>query len=281
MSDIHTNPGHLKILEGWLKSYKVEELFDATGKFKSELAELAPQGERRMGANPHANGGRLLKDLRLPDFRSYAVKVEEPGALEVEGTRLMGSFLRDTLKKNADRRNFRIFGPDEIASNRWSAVFEATDRVWMAKTEPWDDHLGPDGRAMEILSEHTCVGWMEGYLLTGRHGFFTTYEAFAHIIDSMFNQHAKWLEACRHIKWRAPIGSWNILFSSHVWRQDHNGFSHQDPGFLDVVVNKKADVIRVYLPPDANSLLWSRIIVCAAATTAMSSWRGSSRVRSG
>ena len=248
-------PAHIKILEQWMKSYKPEELFTKTGGFKPALAELAPTGARRMSANPHANGGLLLRDLRLPDFRDYAVKVTKPGALDVESTRVMGTFLRDTMKLNMESRNFRLFSPDENNSNRWQDVLEVTDRAWMADRYPYDDHLAPDGRVMEMLSEHQCQGWLEGYLLTGRHGFFSCYEAFIHIIDSMFNQHAKWLKVCGHIPWRRPIASLNYLLSSHVWRQDHNGFSHQDPGFIDHVVNKKAEVIRVYLPPDANTLL--------------------------
>ena len=248
-------PAHIKILERWMKSYRPEELFDKTGRIKPELAELAPQGARRMSANPHANGGLLLKELRLPDFRDYAVKVTKPGALDVESTRLMGKFLRDTTKLNMESRNFRLFSPDENNSNRWQDVLEVTNRAWMAERYSYDDHLAPDGRVMEMLSEHQCQGWLEGYLLTGRHGFFSCYEAFIHIIDSMFNQHAKWLKVCGHIPWRRPIASLNYLLSSHVWRQDHNGFSHQDPGFIDHVVNKKAEVIRVYLPPDANTLL--------------------------
>ncbi|MGZ8385507.1 MAG: phosphoketolase family protein, partial [Nitrospira sp.] len=246
---------HISILEQWMKSYKPETLFDKTGRFKPELAELAPKGARRMSANPHANGGLLLRDLCLPDFRDYAVKVTKPGALDVESTRLMGTFLRDTMKLNMESRNFRLFSPDENNSNRWQDVLEVTNRAWMAERQPYDDHLAPDGRVMEMLSEHQCQGWLEGYLLTGRHGFFSCYEAFIHIIDSMFNQHAKWLKVCNHIPWRRPIASLNYLLSSHVWRQDHNGFSHQDPGFIDHVVNKKAEVIRVYLPPDANTLL--------------------------
>jgi xylulose-5-phosphate/fructose-6-phosphate phosphoketolase len=248
-------PGHIKILEQWMKSYKPEELFTEVGEFKPALAELAPKGTRRMSANPHANGGLLLRDLRLPDFRDYAVKVTKPGALEVESTRVMGTFLRDTMKLNMESRNFRLFSPDENNSNRWQDALEVTNRTWMADRYPYDDHLAPDGRVMEMLSEHQCQGWLEGYLLTGRHGFFSCYEAFIHIIDSMFNQHAKWLKVCGHIPWRRPIASLNYLLSSHVWRQDHNGFSHQDPGFIDHVVNKKAEVIRVYLPPDANTLL--------------------------
>jgi xylulose-5-phosphate/fructose-6-phosphate phosphoketolase len=248
-------PGHIQILEQWMKSYRPEELFTTTGRLRPELAELAPEGTRRMGANPHANGGLLLKDLTLPDFRSYAVKVKKPGALDAESTRLMGTFLRDTMKLNLESRNFRLFSPDENNSNRWQDALEVTNRTWMAERYPYDDHLALDGRVMEMLSEHQCQGWLEGYLLTGRHGFFSCYEAFIHIVDSMFNQHAKWLKVCRHIPWRRPIASLNYLLSSHVWRQDHNGFSHQDPGFLDHVVNKKAEVIRVYLPPDANTLL--------------------------
>ena len=248
-------PGHIKILEQWMKSYKPEELFTKTGGFKPTLAELAPKGARRMSANPHANGGLLLRDLRLPDFRDYAVKVTKPGAIDVESTRVMGIFLRNTMKLNMESRNFRLFSPDENNSNRWQDVLEVTDRAWVADRYPYDDHLAPDGRVMEMLSEHQCQGWLEGYLLTGRHGFFSCYEAFIHIIDSMFNQHAKWLKVCNHIPWRRPIASLNYLLSSHVWRQDHNGFSHQDPGFIDHVVNKKAEVIRVYLPPDANTLL--------------------------
>ncbi len=251
-----SKPEHLRILEQWMKSYRAEELFGADGKLRPDLAELAPQGTRRMGANPHANGGLLLRELELPDFRKYAVDVPKPATVTAEATRVLGRFLRDTVRLNAAARNFRVFGADETASNRLDALFEATDRTWVAKRESDDDHLGPDGRVMEILSEHTCEGWLEGYLLTGRHGFFSTYEAFAHVVDSMFNQHAKWLKVTRaEIPWRAPIASFNYLLTSHVWRQDHNGFSHQDPGFIDHVVNKKADVIRVYLPPDANTLL--------------------------
>lgn len=248
-------PAHIKILERWMKSYKPHELFDKTGALRPELAEVAPTGNRRMSANPHANGGLLLKDLRLPDFREYAVTIPGPGALEAESTRVMGAFLRDTMKLNMEQRNFRLFSPDENNSNRWQDVLDVTNRSWMADRLPCDDHLAPDGRVMEMLSEHQCQGWLEGYLLTGRHGFFSCYEAFIHIIDSMFNQHAKWLKVCNHIPWRRPIASLNYLLSSHVWRQDHNGFSHQDPGFIDHVVNKKAEVIRVYLPPDANTLL--------------------------
>jgi xylulose-5-phosphate/fructose-6-phosphate phosphoketolase len=255
MGDMQKNPEHVRILEQWMKSYHPEELFDGAGHLKQELDELHPRGDRRMSANPHANGGALLRDLRLPDFRDYAVKVTKPGAATAESTRVMGRFLRDVMKLNMQQRNFRLFSPDENNSNRWQDVLEVTNRTWEADVEPWDDHLAPDGRVMEMLSEHQCQGWLEGYLLTGRHGFFSCYEAFIHIIDSMFNQHAKWLKVCNHIRWRRPIASLNYLLSSHVWRQDHNGFSHQDPGFIDHVVNKKADVIRVYLPPDANCLL--------------------------
>ena len=247
--------GHVEILDRWMRSYKPEELFDATGRLLPELAELAPKAQRRMGANPHANGGLLLKDLQMPDFRSYAVDVPQPGAVIAEATRVMGKFLRDVMKLNLDARNFRLFSPDENNSNRWQDVLEATNRAWTGELLPGDDHLAPDGRVMEMLSEHQCQGWLEGYLLSGRHGFFSCYEAFVHIIDSMFNQHAKWLKVTRQIPWRKPIASLNYLLSSHVWRQDHNGFSHQDPGFIDHVVNKKAEIIRVYLPPDANTLL--------------------------
>ncbi len=248
-------PEHLKMLEEWMKEYRPEELFGEDGKFSAELAALAPEGERRMGANPHANGGLLLKDLTLPAFRDYAVDVAKPGATEAESTRILGTFLRDIMKANADSANFRVMGPDETASNRLTALFEVTDRVSTAAIDPDDDHVAPDGRVMEMLSEHACQGWLEGYLLTGRHGFFSCYEAFIHIVDSMFNQHAKWLKVTRGILWRKPIASLNYLLTSHVWRQDHNGFSHQDPGFIDHVVNKKADIVRVYLPPDANTLL--------------------------
>ncbi len=248
------NPAHVQLLESWMKGYRPQELFDENGRLLPELAQLAPEGERRMGANPHANGGVLLKDLRLPDFRDYAVAVAEPGHDMAEATRTLGRYLRDVMKRNMD--NFRVFGPDETASNRLDALFEVTERTWMADTLPYDEHLAADGRVMEILSEHTCQGWLEGYLLTGRHGFFSCYEAFIHLVDSMFNQHAKWLKTIRNeIPWRRPIASLTYLLTSHVWRQDHNGFSHQDPGFIDHVVNKKADVIRVYLPPDANTLL--------------------------
>jgi xylulose-5-phosphate/fructose-6-phosphate phosphoketolase len=255
MGEMHDNPAHVRLLEEWMRSYRPEELFDATGRLKPELAELAPKGNRRMGANPHANGGVLLRDLRLPDFRNYAVDVPAPGAVTAEATRVQGKFLRDVVRLNLDSRNFRIFSPDENVSNRWGDVFEVTDRTFVGEILPTDEHMSPDGRVMEMLSEHQCQGWLEGYLLTGRHGFFNCYEAFIHIIDSMFNQHAKWLKVCNHIPWRRPVASLNYLLSSHVWRQDHNGFSHQDPGFIDHVVNKKAEIIRVYLPPDANTLL--------------------------
>lgn len=255
-AELAENKEHVKLLEDWMKSYKPQELFGENGEFKPELAALAPKGNRRMGANPHANGGVLLKDLRLPDFREYAVEVPKPGVVFAEATRVLGSFLRDVTKRNEKQRNFRVFGPDETASNRLSALFEVTDRAWMADKIPEDENLAPDGRVMEILSEHTCQGWLEGYLLTGRHGLFSCYEAFIHIVDSMFNQHAKWLKVTREeIPWRRPVASLNYLLTSHVWRQDHNGFSHQDPGFIDHVVNKKAAVVRVYLPPDANTLL--------------------------
>ncbi|MGZ4333531.1 MAG: phosphoketolase family protein [Gaiellaceae bacterium] len=253
LADIRTKKEHLDQLREWLESYRAEELFDEHGTLVPELAALAPKAHRRMSANPHANGGLLLQDLALPDFRDYAVKVEEPGSTFSEATRVLGNYLRDVIARNQDR--FRLFGPDETASNRLGSVFEATDRAWDAETEPGDDHLAPDGRVMEVLSEHQCQGWLEGYLLTGRHGLFNCYEAFIHIIDSMFNQHAKWLKTTTEIPWRRPIASLNYLLSSHVWRQDHNGFSHQDPGFIDHVMNKKAEIIRVYLPPDANTLL--------------------------
>jgi xylulose-5-phosphate/fructose-6-phosphate phosphoketolase len=256
MAALAENPAHLKLLEEWMRSYRPEELFDESGRLVPELAELAPSGQRRMGANRHANGGLLMRPLRLPDFRAYAVDVPSPGKAQAEATRVMGSLLRDVLRLNSDTRNFRIVGPDETTSNRLDAVFEVTDRVWMEDILPEDVHLAHEGRVMEILSEHLCQGWLEGYLLTGRHGFFSCYEAFVHIVDSMFNQHAKWLKVSRELPWRRPIASLNYLLTSHVWRQDHNGFSHQDPGFIDLVLNKKADVVRVYLPPDANTLLW-------------------------
>lgn len=254
--NLASQPGHLALLEQWMKRYKPEELFDDNGALLEELAALAPEGDRRMGATPHANGGVLLKDLIMPDYRNYALDIALPGQSTDEATRAMGKLLRDVMKLNAKAKNFRVFGPDETASNRLGALFEVTNRAWQAETLPEDEYLATDGRVMEILSEHTCQGWLEGYLLTGRHGLFSCYEAFIHIIDSMFNQHAKWLKVTsKEIPWRRPIASLNYLLTSHVWRQDHNGFSHQDPGFIDHVVNKKADVIRVYLPPDANSLL--------------------------
>lgn len=255
-SDMSAKSGHLALLEEWMKSYKPEELFDSHGSLKAEIAELAPKGERRMGANPHSNGGVLLRDLRLPDYQAFAVEVNKPGHAVAEATRVMGNYLRDVMQLNLDHDNFRVFGPDETASNRLGALFDVTERTWMANILDEDDHLSTDGRVMEILSEHTCQGWLEGYLLTGRHGFFSCYEAFIHIIASMFNQHAKWLKVSKEIPWRRPVASLNYLLTSHVWRQDHNGFSHQDPGFIDHVVNKKADIIRVYLPPDANTLLY-------------------------
>ena len=255
VADLQQKPQHVKILEDWMKSYRPEELFDRNGRLIPELVELAPKGARRMGANPHANGGILLRDLIMPDFRTYAVKVDRPGTEYAEATAVMGALLRDVMKLNQDARNFRIFGPDETSSNRLQKVFEVTDKMWMEPILPVDEKLAPDGRVLEMLSEHMCQGWLEGYLLTGRHGFFSCYEAFIHIIDSMFNQHAKWLKVTRGIEWRRPIASLNYLLTSHVWRQDHNGFTHQDPGFIDHVVNKKADVVRVYLPPDANCLL--------------------------
>ncbi len=267
--EIAKKPEHLKLLEDWLKSYKAEELFDANGKLIPELAELfdangklipelaelAPKGQRRMGDNPHTNGGVLLRDLKMPEFQNYAVDVLQPGKVEAEATKVTAKFLRDIMKLNLDSRNFRIFGPDETQSNRLDAVFDVTDRTWVSQILPEDEHLSPDGRVMEILSETTCQGWLEGYLLTGRHGFFSCYEAFIHIVDSMFNQHAKWLKTTIDIPWRRPIASLNYLLTSHVWRQDHNGFSHQDPGFIDLVANKKSEIVRIYLPPDANTLL--------------------------
>jgi xylulose-5-phosphate/fructose-6-phosphate phosphoketolase len=253
VTDFASKPDHIQILETWMRSYKPDELFDKSGRLMPELAALSPRGGRRMSANPHANGGILLKDLRLPDFRSYAVAVERPGTTTSEATRVLGGYLRDVMRANAD--NFRIVGPDETESNRLQSVYEATAKTWDAELLPGEEDLSPDGRVMEVLSEHMCEGWLEGYLLTGRHGLFNCYEAFIHIIDSMFNQHAKWLKVTRQIRWRRPIASLNYLLTSHVWRQDHNGFSHQDPGFIDHVANKKAEVIRVYLAPDANTLL--------------------------
>lgn len=255
LAELATKPEHIKILEQWMQSYKPETLFDKNGSLIAELAELAPQGIKRMGANPHANGGQLLEDLKMPDFRKYAVEVPEPGTSAAEATVIMGAFLRDVMKLNWENRNFRVFGPDETSSNRLSRLFDVTERTSTAEILQSDDHISADGRVMEVLSEHLCQGWLEGYLLTGRHGLFSCYEAFIHIVGSMFNQHAKWLQASRKIPWRHPIASLNYLLTSHVWRQDHNGNSHQDPGFLDHVANKTADIIRIYLPPDANTLL--------------------------
>jgi xylulose-5-phosphate/fructose-6-phosphate phosphoketolase len=248
-------PGHLRLLERWMRSYRPRELFDRAGRPRPALAALAPQGSLRMSAAPSANGGALLRPLRLPDYRRYAVRLKRPGAAQAEATRVQGDFIRDVMKLNLEAANFRVFSPDETASNRWGALFEITDRCLVGDVRADDEHVAPDGRVMEVLSEHLCQGWLEGYLLTGRHGFFSCYEAFIHIVDSMFNQHAKWLKVSRHVPWRRPIASLNILLTSHVWRQDHNGFSHQDPGFIDHVINKKAEIIRVYLPPDANCLL--------------------------
>jgi xylulose-5-phosphate/fructose-6-phosphate phosphoketolase len=256
LDKVRDNPEHLRLLEEWMRSYRPQELFDEKGRLAADIAALAPTASRRMGANPHANGGLLKRELHLPDFQAYAVRVESPGTSQAEATRVMGGYLRDVIKLNADNRNFRLMGPDETSSNRLDHVFEATERVWMEKIEPYDVHLARQGRVMEVLSEHLCQGWLEGYLLTGRHGLFACYEAFVHIVDSMFNQHAKWLKVSRALPWRRPIASLNYLLTSHVWRQDHNGFSHQDPGFVDLVTNKKADIVRVYLPPDANCLLW-------------------------
>jgi xylulose-5-phosphate/fructose-6-phosphate phosphoketolase len=256
IANAHADEAHRKLLETWMRSYEPETLFDAEGRLRAELAALAPQGERRMSANPHANGGLLKRELLLPDWQAFAVDVPKPGGTVAEATRIMGCYLRDVLDRSATERNFRIFGPDETASNRLDAVFESTDRAWMGPIEPYDVSLGRGGRVVEVLSEHLCQGWLEGYLLTGRHGLFSCYEAFIHIVDSMVNQHAKWLKVSRELRWRRPIASLNYLLTSHVWRQDHNGFSHQDPGFIDHVANKKAVIVRVYLPPDANSLLW-------------------------
>jgi xylulose-5-phosphate/fructose-6-phosphate phosphoketolase len=274
-------PEHLQLLEDWMRSYRPERLFDAGGHLRADIAALAPDGDRRMSANPHANGGVLKRPLRMPDFHDYAVTVVQPGGTTAEATRIMGQFLRDVMRCNAAARNFRVFGPDETTSNRLDAVLEVTNRAWVADTIPQDDHLAPDGQVMEILSEHTCQGWLEGYLLTGRHGLFSCYEAFIHIVDSMFNQHAKWLKTSKEVEWRRPIASLNYLLTSHVWRQDHNGFSHQDPGFIDHVVNKKADIVRVYFPPDANTLLyvtdhclssWDRINVIVAGKQPSPQW---------
>jgi xylulose-5-phosphate/fructose-6-phosphate phosphoketolase len=255
LAGLRENPEHLRMLEAWMRSYGPEDLFDAQGSPVVEIAQLAPHGPRRMGANPHANGGALLQPLEIPDFRDYAVELPAPGRETAEATRVLGGFLRDVMKQNLDSRNFRVFGPDETASNRLAALLEVTDKGFMGPFQEVDEHLSPDGRVLEVLSEHLCQGWLEGYLLTGRHGFFSCYEAFVHIVDSMFNQHAKWLKVSREVPWRRPVASLTYLLTSHVWRQDHNGFSHQDPGFIDHVVNKKASIIRVYLPPDANTLL--------------------------
>jgi len=256
VGNARTDEGHRKVLEDWMRSYRPDTLFDETGRLRPELAALAPEGRRRMGANPHANGGLLRRELRCPRWQDFGLPVTKPGAEVGEATRTLGRYLRDVIRLNAEARNFRIMGPDETASNRLDAVFEATDRVWIETIEPYDVGLAHEGRVMEVLSEHLCQGWLEGYLLTGRHGLFSCYEAFIHIVDSMFNQHAKWLKVSRELGWRRPISSLNYLLTSHVWRQDHNGFSHQDPGFIDLVANKKSDIVRVYLPPDANTLLW-------------------------
>jgi xylulose-5-phosphate/fructose-6-phosphate phosphoketolase len=256
IDNVRGNPAHLKLLEEWMHSYEPEVLFDGSGRLQPELQALAPVGGRRMGANPHANGGRLKRELKLPDYRNHAVDVPQPGGRIAEATRVLGGFLNGVVSLNAAARNFRLMGPDETASNRLDDVFKSTNRVWIEEIKPYDEHLATDGRVMEVLSEHLCQGWLEGYLLTGRHGLFACYEAFIHIVDSMFNQHAKWLKVARQLPWRPPIASLNYLLTSHVWRQDHNGFSHQDPGFIDLVSNKKADIVRIYLPPDANSLLW-------------------------
>ena len=281
LAGLAENPGHLKLLEDWLRSYRPQELFDAAGSPVSEVLSTTPSGTRRMSANPHANGGLLRKSLEMPDLRLHAVTVPQPGGVKAEATKTMGDFLRAVMQANDVARNFRVVGPDETASNRLQDLFKVTERAWMETILPEDVHLGPDGRVMEILSEHTCQGWLEGYLLTGRHGFFSCYEAFIHIVDSMFNQHAKWLDACRDIPWRRPISSLNYLLTSHVWHQDHNGFSHQDPGFIDVALNKKADIVRVYLPPDANTLLcvadhvlktWNRINIIVAGKPPLWQW---------
>lgn len=281
VANCRENDAHRKILEDWMKSYDPADLFDEKGALKPELRALAPEGDRRMGANPHANGGLLRKQLHTPDFRQYAVNVTQPGATKAQATKILGEYLRDVFRLNEKESNFRVFGPDETASNRLSAVFEASKRVWMSETLDIDDNLAADGRVMEVLSENLCQGWLEGYLLTGRHGFFSCYEAFIHIIDSMFNQHAKWLQVARELEWRKPISSLNYLLTSHVWRQDHNGFSHQDPGFVDLVANKSADVVRVYFPPDANTLLcvgdhclktWNRVNVIVAGKQPEPQW---------
>jgi len=278
---VDKDPSHLALLEAWMRSYRPQDLFDETGALKPEIAELAPAGPRRMSANPHANGGDLPHPLQLTDYRDHAVSVQQPGTQKAQATQVMGSFLRDIMEANESHRNFRIFGPDETASNRWQALYEVTDKSWNAAFVAEDEHLSPSGRVMEILSEHTCQGWLEGYLLTGRHGFLSCYEAFIHIVDSMVNQHAKWLKTSREVPWRRPIASLNYLLTSHVWRQDHNGFSHQDPGFIDHIANKKSDIARVYLPPDANCLLyvtdhclrsWNRINVIVAGKQPELQW---------
>jgi xylulose-5-phosphate/fructose-6-phosphate phosphoketolase len=280
-AEMATKPGHVKLLEEWMKSYRPEELFDNNGALRPDIAALAPEDDRRMSANPHANGGILMRELELPPITKYAVTVDQPGKQNSEATAVLAEFLRDVLRASETKRNFRLFGPDETVSNRLSHVFEVTDRAWDAEILSYDEHLAPSGRVMEILSEHTCQGWLEGYLLTGRHGVFNCYEAFIHIIASMFNQHAKWLKVCNEVPWRRPIASLNYLLTSHVWRQDHNGFSHQDPGFIDYVCNKKAEIVRVYLPPDANSLLfvanhclrsWNRINVIVAGKQPAPQW---------
>ncbi|MFK4826138.1 phosphoketolase [Paenochrobactrum sp. BZR 588] len=281
VANCRADDAHRKILEDWMRSYDPEDLFEENGKLKPELRALAPEGEKRMSAIPHSNGGLLRKELKTPDVRDYAVMVTEPGAVEEQTTKILGDYLRDVIRLNDEDKNFRVFGPDETASNRLGSVFEATDRVWMAETLDSDDHLTADGRVMEVLSEHLCQGWLEGYLLTGRHGFFSCYEAFIHIVDSMFNQHAKWLQVARELPWRKPVASLNYLLTSHVWRQDHNGFSHQDPGFVDLVANKSADIVRVYFPPDANTLLfvgdhclktWNRVNVIVAGKQPSPQW---------
>ena len=255
LDEVRTNPEHLKLLEEWLRSYRPEDLFDEHGTLRQEIANVAPKGNLRIGMNAHANGGLLLQPLSLPDFWEYAIDVPEPGSKEVSATYVLGTYLRDVMKENLLTRNFRVFGPDETASNRLQAIYTVSGKRWDAAYESVDENLTPDGRVVEVLSENLCEGWLEGYLLTGRHGFFSCYEAFIHIVDSMFNQHAKWLQECGTLPWRKPIASLNYLLSSHVWRQDHNGFSHQDPGFIDHVANKRSEIVRIYLPPDANTLL--------------------------
>jgi xylulose-5-phosphate/fructose-6-phosphate phosphoketolase len=255
VAEVRENAAHRHLLEAWMREYRPQELFDEGGRLRADLRALAPDGDKRMGASPYANGGYRPQALNRPDWRDFALPVPHPGGVQAEATRAAGAYLAEIFRRNADRRNFRLMGPDETSSNRLDAVFDVTTRAWMEPVEPYDEKLGPGGRVMEVLSEHMCQGWLEGYTLTGRHGLFNCYEAFIHIVDSMFNQHAKWLKVARQLEWRRPVPSLNYLLSSHVWRQDHNGFSHQDPGFLDLVVNKTADVVRVYLPPDANCLL--------------------------